>query len=171
MATSNRLDDIKNVLKAGARENKYKVFLGTKLPSAGAQGDILCKSSSFPGITIGQIEVWNQGRKLVLPGDTSFSNSWELEFYNTEDHKLRNEFVAWLKSIDNFQENKHAGDPSPLMVTMRVIQMHADGTEGQAFEFNNVFPQDIGEVTVADDSADTVQSFDVTLSFTDWYTV
>jgi len=168
MATSQLLDKLKTELGAGARQNKYKVFLGTQLPSAGTQGDVLCKSTTFPGVSVGVIEVWNQGRKLVIPGDTSYANDWTLSFYNTVDHKLRKEFIEWMRKVDQFQENVHAQTPQSFMIDMKVVQMLADGGEGQSYTFHNVFPKDIGEISVADDSADAIQEFDVILSFTDW---
>lgn len=162
-----KLDDLKTQLKAGARGNKYKVFLGSKV----SDGDVLCKAASFPGVTVGQIEVYNQGRKLVIPGDTTYSNTWALTFYGTEDHKIRNEFITWMKQCDDFQNNKHAANPADVMLTMKVTQLKSDGTDGPTYEFHNVFPQDIGEITLGDDANDAILEFDVTLSFTDWIKV
>jgi hypothetical protein len=164
MATSGKLNAIRDAIGAGARANKYKIFLGERVPD----GDLLGKSASFPGVTIGKIEVWNQGRKLTIPGDTDYEGSWAISFYNTEDHALRKAFLAWMREIDNFQDNIHAGNPGSKMVEMKVIQMNADGTEGQTYIMHNCFPAEIGEITVADETADSIQEFDVTFSFTDW---
>jgi hypothetical protein len=160
------LDSIKKALGAGARANKYRISLGAGVVNI--DGDLLCKSASFPGVTIGEIEVWNQGRKFLVPGDTSYTNEWSVSFYNTQDHKLRIQFIEWLRKFDNFQENKHSDQPASLMTEMKVTQMNADGEEGQTYTFHNVFPKDIGDIEVADESIDTLQEFSVSLSFSDW---
>jgi hypothetical protein len=166
MAASVAINDMKNALQGGARSNKYRVYLEKIGDSKTA--DLLCKSSSFPGKTIGEIEVWNQGRKLIIPGDTSFTNEWTLSFYNTQDHKLRLNIIEWMRQIDDFKENKHASDVDSISSEMKVFQINADGSEGQGYIFYNVFPKDIGEITVEDESADAIQEFDVSFSFTNW---
>jgi len=162
------LDKVKNALGAGGRANKYRVVINSiaGVSINAEQGDLLCKATSFPGVTIGQIEVFNQGRKLMIPGDTTYTNTWTVSFYNTEDHKLRRAFIDWMIKADDFQNNKHASTPGSVMTSMKVMQMNSDGTEGAAYEFHDVFVQDIGEISVGDDQTDTIQEFDVTFSFT-----
>jgi hypothetical protein len=115
---ANRLAELKNALGAGARANKYRVNFAVPaaVPTTSnlQHVDALCKASNFPSMTIGQIEVFNQGRKLILPGDTTYTNAWTLTFYNTEDHALRKDMIAWMKAADHFQNNTHSGNPSAL---------------------------------------------------------
>jgi len=170
MTDSVAINDMKKAIGGGARSNKYRVYLNGKLGDD-ITADLLCKSSSFPGKTIGEIEVWNQGRKLLIPGDTSFTNEWTLTFYNTEDHKLRLEVIKWMKQIDNFQTNKHANTVGDVSTEMKVFQIKADGSEGQGYIFYNVFPKDVGEITIEDDAADAIEEFDVSFSFTNWETI
>lgn len=167
MASS--LDKLKVAVGAGARANKYQIFLGSiSGVNLGSETDLLCKATTFPGKTIGQIEVWNQGRKFIMPGDTSYSNTWTVTFYGTENHALRKEFIKWMAAADDFQNNKHAGTPSTVMTSMKVAQLNSQAEVTAEYEFANVFVQDIGEISVGDDSADTLVEFDVTFSFTDW---
>ena len=166
---SQAITNIKTAIGNGARSNKYEVFLSDNVTS---DADLLCKSSSFPGKTIGEIEVWNQGRKYLIPGDTSYTNEWTVSFYNTEDHALRRQFIDWMKRIDNFKDNKHATNIDAVTTTMKVVQIKADGSPSNfAYEFHNVFPKDIGEITVEDETADAIQEFDVSFSFSDWETI
>lgn len=168
---ANKINDLKTKLGAGARPNKYRVIINA--PEGITLGDnetpdLLCKAANFPGMTIGQIEVWNQGRKLVLPGDTSFDNTWTVTFYQTEDHSLRKAFLEWLKAADNFQNNTHNINPSSVMTSMSVEQLDGDGNSKAKYSFDNVFVQAVGEIGVGDDNQDTAMEFDVTFSFTDW---
>ncbi len=170
MATT--ISEFKGAIKAGARANKYRVNLA--IPSSVntasdlSKADLLCKATTFPAMTIGQIEVWNQGRKLVLPGDTSFETTWNVTFYNTEDHGLRKDMISWMVAADHFQKNMHSGNPDAVLGMLSIVQLDSSGEETAKYTFHNVFVQSVGEISVADETADTVQEFDVTFSFTDF---
>lgn len=169
---SNKISELKSAVGAGARPTKYR--FNFSVPSAVStssdlsKADALAHATSFPGKTIGQIEVWNQGRKLVIPGDTSYSNTWQVTFYGTEDHALRRDLLAWMKACDSFQSNMHSGNPSAVLGEMSVEQLDSAGNATAKYTLHNVYPQDIGEVTLDDSTIDTIEDFDCTFSFTDW---
>ena len=173
---ANKVNQLKSILGAAARPNKYRVTFD--VPAAvnyakddhntGRTFDILCKASSFPSMTIGQIEVFNQGRKLVIPGDTSYTNTWTLTFYQTEDHAIRKAMIAWMKRTDHWQGNSHSGEPANVMTDLNVEQLDSNGNATVMYTFHNAFVQEIGEITLGDDQQDTAMEFDVTFSFTDW---
>ena len=166
------LSKLKNVLGAVARPNKYRINFS--IPSAVpiksdlSSADVLCKATSFPSMTIGQIEVFNQGRKLVIPGDTSYTTTWSVTFYGTEDHALRKDLVSWMLSADNFQKNTHSGNPNNILGELSVEQLDSAGNATVRYTFHNVFVQEIGEITLGDDTQDTAMEFDVQFSFSDW---
>lgn len=130
--------------------------------------DTLAKAASFPQKTIGMIETYNQGRKLILPGDTSFTNTWTIELYQTEEHNLRRAILEWMRSIDHFQDNMHSGMPIEVMTDLAVSQLDSAMNETVRYTFHGCFPQDVGEVTLGDDMNDQIQTFSVTFAFTDW---
>jgi hypothetical protein len=169
---ANKLAELKNAIGAGARANKYRVNFSVPAAVSTQSNlqnvDALCKASNFPSMTIGQIEVFNQGRKLILPGDTTYTNTWTLTFYNTEDHALRKDMIAWMKAADHFQNNSHSGNPTSLMGELSVEQLDSAGNPTAKYTFHNVFVQEVAELAVGDDQVDTIQEYDVTFSFTDW---
>ena len=169
---ANKLAELKSALGAGARANKYRVNFSVPAAVATVSNlqnvDTLCKASNFPSMTIGQIEVFNQGRKLILPGDTTYTNAWTLTFYGTEDHALRRDMISWMKAADHFQNNSHSGNPAELMGELSVEQLDSAGNPTATYTFHNVFVSEVGEVAIGDDQADTPVEFDVTFSFTDW---
>ena len=168
----NKIAELKTALGAGARATKYHINFS--VPSAIAttskleDAAVLCKAASFPAITLGMIEVFAQGRKLPLPGDTTFSNAWTLTFYTTEDHSLRRDMIAWLKSCDHFQNNEHSGQPTSVMGELSVTQLDSAGNETARYTFHNVFVSEVGELTVGGDQVDTLLEFDVTFAYSDW---
>lgn len=169
---ANKISQLKHALGAAARPNKYRVNFS--VPSAVgttsdlSQANTLCKATTFPSITLGQIEVHNQGRKLVIPGDTSYTNTWELTFYQTEDHALRKDMISWLHAADDFQRNRHSGSPSDVMGELSVEQLDSAGNATARYTFHNVFVHEVGEISLADDTNDEAMEFPVTFSFTDW---
>lgn len=169
---ANKIAALKSALGSGARANKYRVNFSVpaSVPTTSnlQNVDELCKASNFPSATIGQIEVFNQGRKLVLPGDTTYTNVWTLTFYNTEDHALRKDMISWMKAADHFQNNTHSGNPTSVMGELSVEQLDSAGNPTAKYTFHNVFVQEVGELAVGDDQVDTIQEFDVTFSYSDW---
>lgn len=169
---ANRLAELKSALGAGGRPNKYRVNFsvpGTVPTTSNLQNaNVLCKATQFPGMTLGQIEVFNQGRKMMLPGDTTYENVWTITFYNTEDHALRKDMISWLRSADHFQNNSHSGNPDSIMGEMSVEQLDSAGNPTAKYTFHNVFVSEVAALEVGDDQLDTVQEFDVTFTFSDW---
>lgn len=169
---ANKIEELKHALGSGARANKYRVNFSvpSAVPvSSNLQNvDALCKASNFPSMTIGKIEVFNQGRKLLIPGDTTYENSWALTFYNTEDHALRKDMIAWMKAADHFQNNQHSGNPSVLMGELSCEQLDSAGNPTARYTFHNVFVESVGEIAVTDDPDGGITEFEVTFSYTDW---
>jgi len=169
---SNKIDELKLVLKGGSKATKYKVSLSFPAEVTHelelSELNVLCKATSFPSISIGQIEVFNQGRKLPIPGDTAYDNTWAVTFYVDNAHKVRKDFLYWMKCVDNFQANTHSGDPAGLFVQMSVSQLDSLEKVVAEYTFKNVWPQQVGEISIGADQLDTIQEFDVTFSYSDW---
>lgn len=170
------LNRLKQLVGAGARANKYRVILNLPTVASGIvdsdELDVLVSSAAMPGKTIGAIELHNQGRKLIIPGDTSYSNSWGVEMYLNETHDARRAMLKWMKACDNFQENVHASGSaySDLLVTGTIIQLDSHGEEVVRYTMHNMWPSDVGEISMGDDSADTINKVSVTFTFSDWVT-
>ena len=168
----NMIRRLQKTLGATARANKYRVRFAWP---RGIQGstplrdvDTLVKAAVAPQKEIGMIELWNQGRKLVIPGDTSFDNSWNCTFYLPENHNFRIDMLKWQQAADNFHKNKHSGNPEAIFANIIVEQLDSDGKPSAIYTLHNVFPQVVGEVSYGDDSSDTPVEFDVTFAYTDW---
>ncbi len=172
---TNRISEIKNTIGAGARSNKFRVYFSfpdvIDISTTGMtrEANVLCFSSSLPERTVGQIEVWNLGRKLIIPGDTTFQNNWDCQFYNTEEHNLRRAFLAWQKACDHAETGTHTGDPSAVMTTMKIVQLDSAENETVVYELHNVYPNVVSSIEMDQASESTaIEQFTVTFSYTDW---
>lgn len=166
------ISNLKMALGAGGRVNKYR--LNFSIPSAVPtvselqNADVLCKSTQFPGVTITPIEVFNQGRKLVIPGDTAYENTWAVMFYNTEDHALRRDMISWMRSADDFQRNAHSGNVNDILGELSVTQLDSAGKDTVTYTFHNVWVSGVDAVELSDDADGGIQEFNVTFTFSDW---
>jgi hypothetical protein len=169
---ANKLSEMKNALGTAARASKYRVnfSIPSAVPTTSdlTKVDVLCRTSSFPAMTIGQIPVWSQGRKLVIPGDTSYTNLWTLRFYATEDHGIRKDMISWMKSADHFQNNSHSGNVNSILGELSVEQLDSAGNPTARYTFHNVFVQEVGEIELNDETVDAAMEYDVIFSFSDW---
>ncbi len=90
-----KIQDALNIIKSGARNNKYRVLY----PVFGNEIDVVCKSTSMPGRSLGTVEVYVKGRKVQLAGEASDGDSWEIEFYNVPDHLHRRFFLKMIAGV------------------------------------------------------------------------
>lgn len=168
----NRIEDLKRVLKGGSRATKYEIrfSLPQEVETIMELKDlaVLAKSTEFPGMQIGQIETYLMGRKLPIPGDTEYDSQWTVNFYMDNAHKVRKQFVAWMKAIDNFQSNTHSGQPEKLFAEMSVVQLDSLEKGVAVYTFKDVWPQQVGPVQVGADTTNQIQEFDVIFSFSSW---
>jgi hypothetical protein len=169
---ASKIRQIENVLGAAGRQNKYRVTMS--FPSGVSAStdletiDVLAKSTSAPQKEIGLIELWNQGRKLPIPGDTTFDNTWTVSFYLSEDHSLRLDMLKWQDSADNFYENKHSGNPSAVFTDMKVEQLDSAGKATAQYTLHSCWPSVVGEATFDDSAENTPQEFEVSFTYSHW---
>lgn len=160
------LYDLKSKLGHGARPNKYMITI-TRI--GGSDISTLGKAASLPGKTIGMAEVWSQGRKLPLAGDTAF-DTWDVTFYNDEFLSIRSRVEAWMRDIDDVQYN---GSPLPNIsgygADMFVEQLDRTGASSAGvYRFYNAWPTSISAVDLGSDTNDQVSEFTVTFAYSHW---
>jgi len=164
--------DLSATVGAGARATKYRVTFAFPSGISGVTNldevDVLAKTATAPGKEIGQIELWSQGRKLVIPGDTAYDGTWAVDFYLTENHSLRYDMIKWMDSADNFQKNTHSGNPGAIFADLRLEQLDSAGVVSATYTMHNCFVSNVGEVSYADDSADTIAEFNCIFTYSDW---
>ena len=171
---SNKIREIQSTLGATGRSNKYRVSFAWPRGITGvtslSEVDVMAKSAIAPQKEIGVIEVWNQGRKLVIPGDTSFDNAWAVDFYLNETHSLRYDMLKWMQAADNFHTNVHSGQPDMIFADLRLEQLDSAGNVSAQYTLHNCWPSVVGEIAYGDDSENTPTEFNCTFTYTDWVT-
>jgi len=170
--TLNKISDLENVLGATGRQNKYRVtltFPGAVGSNVDAKAiDVLAKSATAPQKEIGVIELWNQGRKLPIPGDTTFDNTWEVSFYLGETHDIRTDLLKWQDACDNFYRNIHTGDPAAIFATVLVEQLDSAMNVTAQYTLYNVWPSVVGEIAYDDSAENSPIELSVTFTYSHW---
>jgi len=157
------LDGLKTVLGEGARSNKYRITIA-KL--GGEDVAIAGKAASLPGRTIGQAEVYSQGRKLPLGGDVTY-DTYDVTFYNNPTLDIRTKVEQWMTEIDDYHPNVST-EPSisGYGKEISVEQLDRTGTPaGGIYTLHNAWPTTVSSVDLASDSNDTVSEFTVTFAY------
>lgn len=170
----NQISQLKNALGIGARANKYRVYFSfpsAVTPMSGVDTEVLSllchKCDGFPSSEIGSSELWIGGRKVLMPKQAdSNGGDWTADFYNDEEHKIRNSFIKWLRAIDHLPTNMSAGVPNSVMTTLRVAQLDSANNETVVYNFYDVFVKNVSGVSFDGTSASDPEVFTVTFSYT-----
>ena len=166
------ISELGRIIGSGGRASKYRVAFafpsGVSAITSLADVDVMAKAAIAPQKEIGIIELFNQGRKLPIPGDTVFDGAWSVSFYGTEDHQFRKDIIKWMDSVDSFQTNKHSGNPLAVMTDLRLEQLDSAGEVTAQYTLHNCWPSSVGEISYSDESVDTLIEFDVVFSYSDW---
>ncbi len=165
------ISDLKKALGEGLRTSKYEVSVPS-ISGAGVPPEtFLCKAASFPAKTVGQTEIWKLGRKAMIPGEVEYENTWELTFFDKHDSSVREYFIKWMSSVNDYNSNMSGGAEfvtSTLKVKNMVPANDSDMEAGAEYRFFNAYPQAIGAIDFASDSINAIGEFSVTFSFDYW---
>ena len=105
-----QIDDFKAELAGGGyRPNQFRVTITP--PSGIAIGldvrktSILCKGTTIPDITLGDITLTYRGRSIKVAGDRDTTGVWTTEFYMDTDFSIQNALQRWSNGINDFDTN------------------------------------------------------------------
>jgi len=164
------IQNLKNTLGIGARSNRYKLILNSK---GGGPGNnivnTLVKGANIPGKEFADVEVYVQGKKLTIAGETLFTGTWDLTFVDTEQHTLRKAFLAWMNFIDDFNTNNRSASSAPSYMTDAVLQQLStkDNSPMATYTIYDLYPKALSESTYSDDTEGLLE-FTVTFNYSHW---
>ena len=160
------INDFKATLKGGgARANQFQVTM--PFPGFAAVGgetrtmSYLCQATNLPGMTLGEVDIKFRGRSLYIAGDRTFEN-WTTTVMNDTDFMLRNAFERWMNSINAMSDNSGLENPSDYMVDAFVDQLDRAGQVIKSYTCRGLWPLTIGNIDVAYETNDAIETFDVT---------
>jgi len=163
------INDFKAKLAGGgARANQFKVTM--PFPGyAQVGGEIeelafLCRATTIPGMTIGNINVPFRGRNIKIAGDRTIEE-WSVTVYNDTNFRLRNAFERWQNGINNMSDNEGLTNPVDYQVDAFVDHLDRNGNTVKSYTLRGAFPTAIAAIDLNYDEATAIEQFDVTFNY------
>jgi len=134
------------------------------------QAEFFCHTTSFPVSTITATAIAYMGREINIPGNRA-AETWSTTIYNDEGHTLRNDLIAWMNKLNDFETNTRAADyddPSKYGGEMSVRQFSKSSTAiTNSVKFFNIWPSSVAEISL-DWATSEIQDYEVTWEFSHW---
>ena len=155
------IDEFKSQLIAGGvRSNRFRVYI----PRMGENIEFMCKTAAIPGSTLPVVEVPFRGHKLKIAGDRTFED-WTVTIINDVNFTSRTAVEQWMESIQELDSGVGATDLDYLVSRATISQLNRDDSIIATYELYNMYPQTLNQIDLSYDTADEIQSFDVTFSY------
>jgi hypothetical protein len=158
------LSNFKGQFQSGARPTLYSVTIA----ELGGSLEFLCKGTSLPASTIGQIEVPYKGRQLKIGGNRTYAD-WTVTILNDVDFAARKAAESWMDIINGPASNVGAVSIAQYMRDAKVEQLGQDGAVLYTYEFKDIWPTEIGEIELAYDSNDTIEEYTITFAIGSYF--
>ena len=161
---------------SGARANLFDVTISgaTIAGLTASEFNFSCKGAAIPPMAVGVVEVPYFGRVVKVPGNKTFDN-WSTTVINDEGFEIRNAFEKWLAAMGTHEGNLSTigggttGGVSSLYGSASVSQYSkAGGTALETYNFVNIFPVSLGEITLGWDSNDAIEEFTIEFAYDYW---
>ena len=165
--------------KAGARANLFEVTMtapsiATELNAdGGKEFSFSCKAAAIPAMTVATVDVPYFGRVVKVPGNKTFDN-WSVTIINDEEFPLRNGFEKWIAGMGSHEGNLAAigtdMSTNSLFGQATVQHYSKSGTALQQAKYNfvNIFPVSLAEITLGWDANDAIEEFTVEFAYDYW---
>ena len=158
------IDEFKSQLIAGGvRSNRFRVYI----PRMGSNIEFMCKTASIPGSTLPVVEVPFRGHKLKIAGDRTFED-WTITVINDVSFSTRTAVESWMGEIQEMDSGVGATDLEYLVSRATISQLNRDDSIIATYELYNMYPQTVAQIDLSYDTADEIQTFDVTFSYSHW---
>ena len=124
------IDDFRaNLVGGGARPNQFKVEITTPSFDIGLdlrRTSFLCKATTLPSTTMGEITLDFRGRQIFIAGDRASPDPWTTTFLNDTDFMIKNAIEKWSNGINDFENNTGVNSSSLYMADLSVYQLDRD---------------------------------------------
>ena len=156
----------------GQRPNLFEVTI-TPYTGGADLTDLqwFCKGTSIPGATIGTVIVPYFGREIKLAGNRTFAE-WTVTVINDETFAIRSQFEAWMNSINEHSANKRIASGGSMdyvkQATVTQFGKTGHGDTSAVYQFQNIFPTDLSEITLDWGDNDVIEEYTVTFAYDYW---
>lgn len=157
--------DITKAFKGGdlARANLFKV----KIPFLGRDLEFKVKASQFPVGVVEKVPVSYMNKKINLAGDRTYED-FTCTVYVDSDHTIRQQLIDWQSKTHAIGKDIYGDIPAEYKKQATITSIDRQGRETKQYNFEGVWPTNIGELQVDWENNNAVSTFDVTFQI-DWW--
>lgn len=160
------------LIGGGARANQFRVELSfpsyvSAGPVIGLRAQFMCKAAQLPASTLDNIPLQYRGRSVNIAGERTFA-PWTVSIYNDVDFGIRNAMEQWSNGIQQLSSTNGRTNPRDYQVDLQVHQLDRNGAIVKTYKFIDAYPLEIGAIALDFDSANTIETFDVTFQYNYW---
>ena len=167
-----RLSEFVGALKdGGARANQFEVVITggpAALLTASQDFKFLCRSTTVPALTMGEITVPYRGRQIFVAGDRTF-DTWTVGVFSDRDMYMRGAFEQWqaaLGDIGGSTSRSSMGDsPSAYYGTALIKQKDRNDRTLRSYQLFDVWPTSVDAMEFNYETNDALMEFSVTFRF------
>jgi hypothetical protein len=155
--------------------------VGAPDQTAGHKAMFTCMAASLPGSIIEPVNIPYFGRVVKFKGDRQYRD-WNITVFNDEDFLVRDAFETWHNTMNYPESNVMDGayQPRQQYKTNCQITQFAKTGDGHISTFNGdergiktytmigSWPTTIGEIQMNWGDRNSVETFDVTLTYDYW---
>ena len=154
------------IKNGGARPN---LFEATILSPSGDMSDFryMCKAAQVPGSTIPAIDVPYFGRQIRVAGNRTFE-PWTVTIMNDENFTIRNGLEGWMEKINSHVGNNTVLPLESYKTTGDVIHFGKNGGKIARYQFEGLFPTEIGAIELSWENNDQIEEYTVTFAYDYW---
>lgn len=167
-------DFLANFQGGGLRPNRYEVILtfpaSVDAGQASKKVAFTCKAAAIPASNLGVVDVPYMGRQVKVPGDKTFDD-WTVQIILDNDLLGRKVFERWHDQLLGFESNVAQDfmvNPSNAFATAVVNAMDRADRIIATYTVEDMFPSQVGEVTLGYDQNDQVAEQSVTFAINGW---
>lgn len=154
----------------GARPNQFRVFITAAPVPLIPELGYLCSAASLPGQVMNPAIVQYRGREVKFAGDRVFA-PWQTTFINDTAMLARGTVESWMQVMESRQLKIGATTPAAYYGVLQVDQLNRNGAIMRSYQFTDVFPIDISEVSLDYGANDQVSTFSVTWQYQQYFII
>ena len=140
-------------------------------PYGSVAGDLkfqfTCESASLPASKLGEVSVNYWGRKIKYAGDRDFAD-WQVTVINDEDFLVRRGFENWVEAIQGSESNLREISAAGTLYKRsqaQITQFNRNGVPIRIYEFDGIWPSEVGDMAMSWGSTNQISTFRVTLTY------
>lgn len=162
------------IVNGGARPSLFRVRGNIGPTSTRTTDQFLIKAASLPSSTIEGIDLPYKGRKVRIPGDRTFEDTWSITVIADGNMDIRKRFETWSNTINRYNSNIPVANESeftPFNNTAVyqdwvVEQLDRQDEVIHSYRFIGCWPASISSIELNYETTSTISEFTVELRYT-----